>query len=956
MESQDDIFLRAQEIADAADCARYLDQACKADAALKARVEAMLRDAEGAEKFFGTHVLPVPAGPIEKPGMMIGRYKLLQVIGEGGMGVVYMAEQREPVVRKVAVKIIKLGMDTRQVVARFEAERQALALMDHPNIAKVLDGGTTDSGKPYFVMELVQGLPITQFCDERSLPTVDRLKLFLEVCSAVQHAHQKGVIHRDIKPSNILVTLHGDRPVPKIIDFGVAKATQGRLTDKTLFTQFQQFIGTPAYMSPEQANLSGLDVDTRSDIYALGVLLYELLTGKTPFDPTELLKAGLDEIRRTIREKEPPRPSTRLSTLEGDELKTTAKHRHIEAPKLLELIRGDLDWIVMKCLEKDRSRRYETANGLAMDLERHLANEPVLARPPSAMYRMEKAIRRHKVAFAAAIVVASVLILAAVISTWQAVRATRAERHAISLQNVVDFDRGLYRDLWVARGYETEWQTNQAAALMQTLYPRLAGSFPQHLDDCLTVARAFVRFEKYEQARSAYELIRKSLEGGPPSNPYDLEKLIEATAGSQGWPAAAEVCRKLFDILPEQPRAWRTKAMVFLYVGDEPFYARAASKALSLAESATNWPDFVASIDAIGRNLAPIEASQTRALELALPRLEAGTYEQRDPAGGTALAAALYRMGKLDQCMDSLKTTARWQGPGFESRASHCLWALVYERRKQPVLAYKTFMMAESLGRTFSPFTQKVEALGEYENFLTDDERYYLVLRREALKTIPGAMMNSLARRGRWSEAAAEGARCLELCPTNAMLYGTLAPVYLAQSDIDAYRQLCVRMLAQFRETTSIGEAQVTARACLTLPSADVDVPTVSKLAERAARAAAATRTEDDDTAVHCWFTKGLADYRQGHFAAATNSLKPTIDYARTSGGGFEYLQARSVLAMTQFHLGQTNEARNTLAEAIRLAELHVTRLRKGDLSCDWYTDIRDRVLLQEARALIEGK
>ena len=295
----------------------YLDGACAGDAALRKRVESLLRAHDEAGTFLETSPasLTIVATPVtEKPGDRIGRYKLLQQIGEGGMGVVYMAEQREPVVRKVALKIIKLGMDSAQVVARFEAERQALALMDHPNIAKVLDGGATESGRPYFVMELVSGLPITQFCDDANLSTRERLELFLDVCSAVQHAHQKGIIHRDLKPSNVLVTLYGDKPVPKVIDFGVAKATQGRLTEKTLFTQFQQFIGTPAYMSPEQASLSGLDIDTRSDIYGLGVLLYELLTGATPFDGKELLKAGLDEMRRTIREQEPPKSSNRIST------------------------------------------------------------------------------------------------------------------------------------------------------------------------------------------------------------------------------------------------------------------------------------------------------------------------------------------------------------------------------------------------------------------------------------------------------------------------------------------------------------------------------------------------------------------------------------------------------------------------------------------------------------------
>jgi hypothetical protein len=347
----------------------------------------------------------------EKPGDRIGRYKLLQQIGEGGCGVVYMAEQTEPVRRRVALKVIKLGMDTKQVIARFEAERQALALMDHPNIAKVLEAGATETGRPYFVMELVRGIKITEFCDEKSVPTADRLKLFTQVCQAIQHAHQKGVIHRDIKPSNILVTVNDGVPVPKIIDFGIAKATAGPLTDKTFFTAFEQFIGTPAYMSPEQAEMTSLDIDTRTDIYSLGVLLYELLTGRPPFDPSELLQSGLDEMRRTIREQEPDRPSTRLSTMAEGELTTVAKHRHTEAPRLIHLVRGDLDWIVMKCLEKDRTRRYETAHGLASDIQRHLNNEPVVARPPSTAYRFQKLVRRNKVMVGAVGAVLAALVL-----------------------------------------------------------------------------------------------------------------------------------------------------------------------------------------------------------------------------------------------------------------------------------------------------------------------------------------------------------------------------------------------------------------------------------------------------------------------------------------------------------------------------------------------------------------
>src|SRR6266849_584141 len=381
----------------------YLTQACGKDAQLRGRIELLLRSHDHADEFLqpvlsegADRTMVVAPPPSENPGDIIGPYKIREKLGEGGCGVVYVAEQMEPVRRRVALKVIKLGMDTRNVIARFAAERQALATMDHPNSAGVLDAGATSTGRPYFVMELVRGIRITDYCDQNHLNTSQRLELFVQVCHAVQHAHQKGIIHRDIKPSNILVTLHDGVPVPKVIDFGIAKATEGRLTDATVYTQLHQFIGTPAYMSPEQAEMSGLDIDTRSDIYSLGVLLYELLTGRTPFDAKQLMSQGIDAIRKTIREKEPVRPSTKLATLQGEELTTTAKRRSTEAPKLIKLLRGDLDWIVMKCLEKDRNRRYETANGLAADLKRYLNNEPVTAGPPGAIYALRKFAARNR--------------------------------------------------------------------------------------------------------------------------------------------------------------------------------------------------------------------------------------------------------------------------------------------------------------------------------------------------------------------------------------------------------------------------------------------------------------------------------------------------------------------------------------------------------------------------------
>ena len=416
----------------------FLEKACLGDKELRQRVEALLRSNDEVGNFLekapyttvSDTELKISAG--EKPGNHIGRYKLLQQIGEGGCGVVFMAEQAEPVRRRVALKIIKPGMDTKSVIARFEAERQALALMDHPNIAKVFDAGATETGRPYFVMELVRGIKITEYCDQNALTTEERLNLFVQVCQAIQHAHQKGVIHRDIKPSNILVTetVEG-APLPVVIDFGIAKATTDQqLTDKTLFTAFALLIGTPAYMSPEQTALTSVDVDTRTDIYSLGVLLYELLTGSTPFETGELLKAGLDEIRRVIREEEPVRPSTRLNTMAGADLTTVAQHRKSEPPRLIRTITGDLDWIAMKALEKDRTRRYETATGLALDVKRFLANETISARPPSKLYQLKKMVLRNRLLFAGLGAITALLIVSLIIVSASLGKEQQARRDA----------------------------------------------------------------------------------------------------------------------------------------------------------------------------------------------------------------------------------------------------------------------------------------------------------------------------------------------------------------------------------------------------------------------------------------------------------------------------------------------------------------------------------------------
>jgi len=985
MESQDDIFLKAREIIDTVEQAGYLAKACGGDAQLRQRIEAMLRDAKHAEDFFGKDESEV-TGPnlTEQVGAVIGRYKLLQRIGEGGMGVVYMAEQREPVIRKVALKIIKLGMDTKQVVARFEAERQALALMDHPNIAKVLDGGATDAGRPYFVMELVQGMPITQFCDESMLPMGKRLDLFLDVCSAVQHAHQKGIIHRDIKPSNILVTIHGDEPVPKVIDFGIAKATHGRLTDKTLFTQFQQFVGTPAYMSPEQTSLSGLDMDTRSDIYALGVLLYELLTGQTPFDTRDLLKAGLEEMRQIIREQEPPKPSTRLGTLQGGNLTTIAKHRDTEPPKLIHLIRGDLDWIVMKCLEKDRARRYETANGLAMDLQRHLNDEPVAARPPSTAYRIQKTLRRHKLAFSAGGAVAFVLLAGITVSTWEAVRATRAEREAkrqaaiaqsvksfvtdqllmpmdeamnhsydpqqaaavaraakvlqgqftneplveaeirLSLGTALDWvndysnaishlkvarqiftlhygransntlgaathlgnayyslDRryeaisvltetiaagrpapesavpladalrlrgrlladwgrleatndlvealAIYRQKlpendfkitealhsiawtvavqmnraqgeklcaegvarcmklygpdngwtsaflklhgrvlieqeryaeaapdfalswtnlvitagadtattlesedYLAQAYAGLGRTNEAAQIFDDVSRRWLKIVPYRIarTRCYAIASWHARNAMPEKGINLMKELKAFVSRNPVNSEFEFGALTLTESAIKGWPTAAEFCRAQFENFTDSPNAWRWKAVVFSYVGDDEWYSKAAGRALALIPVATNWIGKIDIIQAAARGRSDFTQEQLKRCEYLIDTIKQElptVTRSRKQQGLRGIATLELKLGRPADALKHLNESLECVPREVDIASTHFLKALCLHALGNATDARAAFDAGQAEAKKWLP-----EPVSAYEGFLTEPERYCILLRRQA--------------------------------------------------------------------------------------------------------------------------------------------------------------------------------------------------------------------------------
>ena len=570
----DSLFCSVIEIEPPESRQSFLDQACGEDIELRRQVERLV-DAhfrggsivDSPNHEFAPTVLPESHA---KPGCRIGPYKLLQQIGEGGMGVVYMAEQEVPVRRRVAVKIIRPGMDSRQVIARFEAERQALAMMDHQNIARVLDAGTTESGRPYFVMELVHGVPMTKYCDDNRLTLQQRLELFIPVCQAIQHAHHKGVIHRDIKPGNILVTMYDDKPVPKVIDFGVAKAVEQRLTEKTLFTQFGTLVGTFEYMSPEQAEMNALGVDTRSDVYSLGVLLYELLTGTTPLERQRLRDTALQELIRIIREEEPQRPSLRLST--SSTLPKVAAACRVDPAQLPQLVRGELDWIVMKCLEKDRTRRYETANGLARDVQRYLANESVEACPPSVGYRFRKFASKHRRLLAMTSSLAALLLIGIVVSSSMAAWALREKNLAQTAR----------AEALTALNREQVAREDAESA------KRRAESFSQRLRTAMQCTSDGIDAYHRENWAEAYDQFNQA---------QDLEAELWTTFANRAnlfttlglWDLAAEDYEQRFKFASKSDAStYAELAILRLYVGDEPGYRRACKEQFTQHGGAKN--------------------------------------------------------------------------------------------------------------------------------------------------------------------------------------------------------------------------------------------------------------------------------------------------------------------------------------------------------------------------------
>jgi serine/threonine protein kinase/tetratricopeptide (TPR) repeat protein len=774
------IFLEAAEQGSPVSRAAVLDRACGADAELRERVETLLRAHDAPGAFLESRV-PGPVTTLdepitERPGTLIGPYKLLEQIGEGGFGVVFMAEQTEPVRRKVALKVLKPGMDSRPIVARFEAERQALALMDHPNIAKVHDGGATASGRPYFVMELVKGVPITEFCDQNLLAPRQRLELFMPVCQAVQHAHQKGIIHRDLKPSNVLVSVHDTTPVPKIIDFGVAKALGQELTDKTLFTGFAQMIGTPLYMSPEQAGQSGLDIDTRSDIYSLGVLLYELLTGTTPFTRRRFKQAAYDEICRILREEEPPKPSTRLSESK-DALPSISAQRHMEPAKLTKLVRGELDWIVMKALEKDRNRRYETADGFAKDVQRYLADEPVQACPPSAWYRFRKLARRHKGAFA---VVAAVVFFVLVTIAGLVVNNRLVTREKVEKEQALDralrekerADANLLRARKAVKDYLTEAAANPLLKeadfhdlrqkLLESALPFYQEFLKQQSDDPeleAERARAYgdlarIREDlgQLEQALAGYEqqrAISERLAADFPSQPAYRHGLAQSYRnvanlhhGSREHAKAEEAYRQAIRFM---------EALTAEYPASAPYREELAGVCNNLGVS----------LRARGQ-LKDAKAMHQRALELC----ERLTGEHADvPAYRRDLAQSHYSLGTVFGVMAQ-------HGNALTSheRAAELLQELADDFPKNPdyrkflavVLNNKGIVLWE-LGRFADGLVAQKQALG-FEEKLADDFPSVPGYRRDVATSLlnAGELLNQLGRHAEALTALDKGSAILE--------------------------------------------------------------------------------------------------------------------------------------------------------------------------------------------------
>ena len=976
----------------------YLEHVCGADLDLRSRVEALLRAYDRSGDFLNEPAAKVPLEAAkelsvgEGPGDRIGRYKLLQQIGEGGCGVVFMAEQEEPVRRKVALKIIKPGMDTKSVIARFEAERQALALMDHPNIAKVFDAGATASGRPYFVMELVRGMRITEYCDQNALTMEERLKLFVQVCQAVQHAHQKGIIHRDIKPSNILVTQSVEgAPVPVVIDFGVAKATTNQLlTDKTLFTAFEMLIGTPAYMSPEQAAFTSADVDTRTDIYSLGVLLYELLTGSTPFDTTALLKSGLDEIRRVIREEEPARPSTRLYKMSRVDLTTVALHRRSEPLRLIRGVSGDLDWIVMKSMEKDRNRRYETANGLALDVNRFLGNEMVSARPPSAVYKFHKAMDRHRFLFFSIGAIALLLVLSLVVVSASLARERKAKTNALNAaaksEQVTKFLKEMLQSVGPSVALE------QDTAMLRAILDRTAQRLGNELTNQPTVeadlqsliGRVYYELGNYDQAekmqRDALGLFSaifgsESKEAVTPLNDLGLtlwrkgsqaeaeaadrealmigRKLIGeesaevATSLNQladvyrhgGKPVEAEslaqqalaIRQKLFGKSSLQAaESLRVLSILFGDEGKWPQSEATAREVLEIRRKRLGAENPLTSVSLV--DVAWAASHQNKLAEVEILQREALTIKRKLlPEGHPSTT----------ECLRNLCNTLEQEGKYTEAESLR-RESLQLSTRKAGSEAPETLDAIEALARILVARREFSEAERLLNRALTP-----AVVEQPSSENLLTLRVDLLARRGKWQEAVTNAALAYEHKPSDSGLYAMVAALYLKAGQRAAYERLCDVLLKSFAETTNVFIADQVAKACLFVPRVDLDLHAVARLADLAA----SNGTADKVAMPFFQDCKAISEYRQGHYSEAVEWAKKPLEIP----GNYVHGHVYAVLAMAYWQLEDRQEAQAMLAKGEILAPSVMPASIAEDPSNAWLAWLFARIQLDEATALLHG-
>jgi serine/threonine protein kinase len=987
----------------------FLDRACGQDKHLRGKIEALLRSNERLGAFLeqpptvinGGSARALPIG--EKPGDTVGRYRLLQQLGEGGCGIVFLAEQQEPVQRRVALKVIKPGMDTKSVIARFEAERQALAMMEHPNIARIFDAGATESGRPYFVMELVEGVKITDYCRQHLLPLTDRLELFLEVSEAIQHAHQKGIIHRDIKPSNILVTTGPERkPVPKVIDFGIAKATTGQqLTDKTIFTALEMLLGTPAYMSPEQAAFTSADVDTRTDIYSLGVLLYELLTSTTPFDTQKLLKAGLDEVRRVIRDEEPVRPSTRLSTMIAEDLANVSKHHQVDVPKLIREMSGDLDWIVMKALEKDRARRYQTTNSLAQDIRCYLDNETVSARQPSRFYQFQKLVLRHKLEFAAIGVVLTILLAGLAVTTWSLSNERRAHRDAeisrldanqqrkkaeIGEANAVteaarssqamEFLRKTLTSVSpaVANGRDTTLLREMLDSAMTNMALELTNQPGVQADLKLTIGQVYIPLGRGDKAEpllvDALAFYRKS--------PASFEQQISDTLSElcllhmHTQPArlkeAEEEIREALDIqnkLAGKPNmrlvVMHTRLGFVILLLQKP--ADAAELFRDALEEGkrlvgNDSEQLLSTRGGLAMALTAqnkfVEAAELLGESLSIERKKLGAEHPYVANELFRLAGVLDKQGRpgevetlLRECLAIRRKTLPADHPRIDETLAELADVLVSEGKMAN--ASDTYREILNLRR---------------KKFGDEDARVLLVVR-----SLTGALLADgkqsefeqlaaqfteafaasseyWAQQGVWTQAVAAASRFVDLRPNDHSAYHLMAPLLVQTGQHAAYENLCQKIAARFAGATDFYTADRMAKDCLILPRPGADLKIPAELAETAVTRGRA----DPATLPFFQCCKALAQFRLGYYTDA-------VEWAQKAAKGplpHSQAQAAAILAMSQVKMNQLDNARAALASCDHVIEEKLPKLEEG-IGKDWRDWIIAHVLQSEAKCMIDG-